>query len=120
MGCGPGPPHDAAPVTWALWAAGVLGACGVLAEQRRAHLRLTQHPPAVARALRAGVNVPRFSLHKVLSPGRVADGRRAELWLLHHKVICGTREEPNTGNDRAEVSPACEEPGAVGFEGHRR
>lgn len=32
----------------------------------------------------------------------------------------GEREDPNTGNEPAPVSPACEEPGAVGFEGQRR
>lgn len=114
------PPRRAAPVTWTLRAAGVLGAGGVLAEQRRAHLRLTQHPAAVARALGARVNVPRLPLHKVLAPGGVADGGRAELRLLHLEVIWGRREDPNTGNDPAAVSPAGEEPGAVGFEGQRR
>ena len=79
------PRHGA--VTCALWAAGVLGARGVLAEQRWAHLCLTQHPPAVAGALRTGVDVPGFSFHKVLSSGGVANGGGAELWLLHHKVI---------------------------------
>lgn len=74
----------------------------------------------MACALGARVDVPRLSLHKVLSPGGVADGGRAELWLLHLEVIWGTREDPNTGNDPAAVSPAGEEPGAVGFEGQRR
>ena len=74
----------------------------------------------MARALGASVDVPRLSLPKVLAPGGVADGGRAELWLLHLEVIWGTREDPNTGNEPAAVSPACEEPGAVGFEGQRR
>lgn len=84
--------------TCALWAAGVLSARRVLAEQRRAHLRLTQHPPAVARALSTGVYVPRFSFHKVLSSRGVANGRGAELWLLHHKVIWGRTQRQNTSS----------------------
>lgn len=74
-------------VTCTLRAAGVLGAGGVLAEQWWAHLRLTQHAATMTGALRTGVNVPSFPLHKVLSSGGVANGRRAELWLLHHEVI---------------------------------
>lgn len=70
-----------------LWAAGVLRPRGVLAEQRRAHLSLTHHPPAVAGALSTGVYVPRFSFHKVLSSRGVANGGGAELRLLLHKVI---------------------------------
>lgn len=82
-------PRGPAPVTCALRAAGVLRARRVLAEQRRAHLCLTHHPPAVAGALRTGVYVPRFSFHEVLSSRGVANGGVAELWLLHHKVIWG-------------------------------
>lgn len=121
-----GPPHQpsatrgAVPVTWTLWATGVLGACGVLAEQRWAHLCLTQHPPAVAGALSTGVNVPCFSFHKVLSPRGMANGGGAELRLLHHKVIWGTTQNPNTRNYSSAVLPAWEEPGAVGFKGQRR
>lgn len=90
-------------VTCTLWAAGVLGARRVLAEQRRAHLGLTQHPPAVAGALGTGVDVPRFSFHKVFSSGGVANGRGAELWLLHHKVIWGRTQNPNIRNDSSAV-----------------
>lgn len=86
MGCG-----RLKRVLCTLWAAGVLGARGVLAEQWWAHLRLTQHSATVTGALRTGVNVPRFPFHKVLSSRGVANGGRAELGLLHHEVICAGR-----------------------------
>lgn len=99
LGCSPTPPsasRGAALVTWTLWAAGVLGARGVLAEQWWAHLCFTQHPPTVAGTLSTAVDVPRFSFYKVLSPRGVANGGGAEFWLLHHKVIWGTTQKPNT------------------------
>lgn len=107
-------------VTCTLRAARVLGACRVLAEQRRAHLGLAQHPPTVAGALCARVDVPRLSFHKVLSSGGVANGGGAELWLLHHKVIWEMTENENTGNYSIAVSPALEEPGVVCSKGQRR
>lgn len=99
-------------VTCTLWAAGVLGPRGVLAEQRRAHLRLTHHPPAVAGALSAGVYVPRFSFHKVLSSRGVANGGGAELRLLLHKVIWGRTQHPNTSRHLSAAIPTLGEPGA--------
>lgn len=119
----PPPPQGVAgrgAVTCTLRAAGVLGACGVLAEQRRAHLGLAQHPPTVAGALCARVDVPRLSFHKVLSSRGVANGGGAELWLLHHKVIWEMTENENTGNYSTAVSPALEEPGVVCSKGQRR
>lgn len=107
-------------VTCALRAAGVLGARGILAEQWRAHLCLAQHPPAMAGALRTGVDVPRFSFHKVLSSRGVANGGGAELWLLHHKVIWEMTENENTRNYSIAVSPTPEAPGAVCSKGQRR
>lgn len=85
-------------VTCTLWAAGVLGAGGVLAEQWWAHLRLTQHSTTVTGALCTGVNVPSFPFHKVLSSGGVANRRGAELRLLHYKVIWGMTQNQNTRN----------------------
>lgn len=86
MGCG-----RLRRVICTLWAAGVLGAGGVLAEQWWAHLRLTQHSTTVTGALCTGVNVPSFPFHKVLSSRGVANRRGAELRLLHYKVICAGR-----------------------------
>lgn len=95
-------------LTCTLWAAGILGAWGVLAEQRWAHLCLTQHPSAVTGALSTGVNVPRFSFHKVFSSRGVANGGSAELWLLHHKVIWGMTQNQNTRHYSSAVFPTLE------------
>ena len=112
------PRHGA--VTCALWAAGVLGARGVLAEQRWAHLCLTQHPPAVAGALRTGVDVPGFSFHKVLSSRGVANGGGAELWLLHHKVIWEmTKKNQDTRIYSTAVLPTLGEAGVICSKGQR-
>lgn len=45
----------------------------------------------MAGALRAGVDVPCLPLHEILSSGCVANRGSAELWFLHHKVICAGR-----------------------------
>lgn len=63
-------------------AAGILGSDWTVAEEGRAHLRLTEHTSAVAGALSAGVNVPRLSLHKVLSTRGQTHGRLTQLWLM--------------------------------------
>lgn len=78
--------------TWALRAAGILGSHRVMAQQRGAHFGPTQHPPTVARALRAGVQAPRLPLHEVLAAGCGAQGGCQELRRLHGRVLCGERE----------------------------
>lgn len=117
-------PHVGSPgpgtVTCALRAAGVLGARGVLAEQRWAHLRLTQHPTTVAGALSTRVDVPCLSFHEVLSSRGMANGGGAELWLLHHKVIWEMTENENTRGYSMAVSPPMEEAGVVCLKGQRR
>lgn len=68
--------------TWTVRAAGILRSDWTVAEQGRAHLRLTEHTAAVAGALSAGVDVPRLSLHKVLSTRSQTHGCLAQLWLM--------------------------------------
>ena len=76
------------PLTGAVRTAGVLRPDWVLAQQGRAHLGLTQHPPTVAGALRARVDVPGLALHEVLPPGRQAHRRVAQNRLVGARLVC--------------------------------